>query len=143
MRNPKKQCGHLRCGATCRFGKKIVKRKPLPKPTRRLPKASKPISKRSKKMIIEDRKYLKKREKFLKEHPKCECGREDCNRDSQDVHHTQGHGEFYLVVRTWKAVARVCHIWIHDNHAEAEKLGLLVSRHAGKSQDRSRRTQQR
>lgn len=114
MKNSKKQCGHLRCGATCRFGKKVVKRKP--------------IRKVSKKREDQNAEYFRLREKFLKEHPKCECGRDGCRRKATEVHHTRGRGRYFLVVSTWLAVARVCHRWITDNEKAAKERGLSASR---------------
>lgn len=125
--NKKKQCGHLRCGKTCRFGpkkKKIysIKRTPIKKNKKyRIPKKS--LSRKEEEAV-----YLPLREQFLKDHPKCECGREGCFRDSQDVHHTKGRGKYYLDVSTWKALARVCHIWVDENTDEARKLGLILIR---------------
>lgn len=122
-----KECGHLRCGETCRFGKKkkkvyYLQRTPIKKnKAYRIPKRS--LTKKE-----EDAIYFPLRDKFLIEHPKCECGREGCFRDSTDVHHTKGRGKYYLDVSTWKALNRICHIWVNENTEEAIKLGLILIR---------------
>lgn len=127
MRNTKKQCGHLRCGATCRFGPKLkkkyaLKRSPLKKKFYRIPKVSE-------KRKTENEKYFKLRQVFLKEHPRCECGRPGCRRKSTEIHHSAGRsGSNFLDVSTWRAVARVCHRWAEENPEAAKLAGVSKNR---------------
>lgn len=86
------------------------------------------IKKRSDKLSAEDVLYFQKREVFLKKHTRCQCGRNGCNRLATDIHHKKGRGKYYLVVKYWLAVARVCHNWIGANHEEAKRLGLVLDR---------------
>lgn len=123
----KKQCGHLRCGETCRFEsrakkKYVLKRTPLKKKFYRIPKVSE-------KRKEENKIYFEQREIFLKEHPKCECGQPGCRRKATEVHHSAGRsGSNFLDVSTWKAVARVCHRFLEENPVEAKKLGSSKNR---------------
>lgn len=125
--NRKKQCGHLRCGSTCRFGPKKkkftpIKRTPIKKKFYRIPKVSK-------KREIENEEYFAKREVFLKEHTRCECGRLGCNRKATEVHHSAGRvGKNFLDISTWKAMSRPCHRWAELNPKEAKDAGVSARR---------------
>lgn len=72
------------------------------------------------------------RELFLQHHPYCQaCCRIDGVADvlglpSTDVHHMKSRAGLLLFdVRHWLAVCRKCHTFIHQNPAEAKKLGLI------------------
>jgi len=41
------------------------------------------------------------------------------------VHHIKGRGPYLLDTTTWITLCMNCHRWVHDNHNEAKKLGLL------------------
>lgn len=80
-----------------------------------------PMSARRKK---EARQYSKLRAEFLATHPTCQ--RPGCDHASTDVHHKNGRGKNYLRTETWLATCAGCHDWIHQNMAEARKLGLIA-----------------
>ncbi len=67
--------------------------------------------------------YTKKRKVFLRLRTMCElCG----TRASQDVHHRRGrYGSAFLDEKTWMALCRLCHDWIHQHPKEARELGLF------------------
>lgn len=67
--------------------------------------------------------------KFKLNHPKCEARvNEYCTGKTDDIHHSRGHGKYFLDETTFIAVCRSCHIWIGNNHKEAEAKGLIFSR---------------
>ena len=50
------------------------------------------------------------------------------NKKAVDIHHKRGrHGKNYLDVKTWMAVSRSGHQWIHENDAEARVKGWLLT----------------
>lgn len=134
----KKECGHLRCGATCRLGKKpkkvyFLKRTPIKKKPYKLKRTR--VKRVSDKRKEQNKIYSERREIFLKAHQNCECGRPECIdeitkqvRKSEDVHHKKGRGKYFLDESTWLAVARVCHQWIETHPLESKELGLSGSR---------------
>lgn len=137
-KNKKKQCGHLRCGATCRFGDKVkkhyfLKRSPIKKKPQGLKRTRvKSISDKRRK---QNKIYSERRVIFLNDNPKCQCGRPECIdevtkqvRNAEDVHHKKGRGKYFLDESTWLPVARVCHTWIETHPVEAKELGLSESR---------------
>ena len=94
-----------------------------------------PLRRVSKKRAKESRIYSAKRRAFLEAHPICGCGVQRhlfgelfvCQRRAVDVHHTKGRtGGNYLDEKTWLAVCRPHHIWIHNNPSKARKMGLLT-----------------
>ena len=96
---------------------------PDPKPEKRekkKPTRIKPVSdKRSKESKI----YSTLREVFLKD-KFCPITGEIAT----EVHHTysgKDRDKYYLDVKTWIAVSRTGHTWIHDNSKEARELGFL------------------
>lgn len=97
-----------------------LKRKPDGrKPRKRIPRVS---DKRRLQSVI----YRKRRKEFLVEHRLCQTGLCKQTR-SVDVHHRAGRsGSNYLNRKTWVAVCRSCHVWIHSNPSVARELGLLV-----------------
>lgn len=83
----------------------------------------------SEKRILQNEQYKERSKIFLKERPNCECGRDGCNRKSVEVHHTKGRvGKNFLDESTWKALARVCHVWAEKNPVEAKQIGLSQNR---------------
>lgn len=67
--------------------------------------------------------YHAMRAAFLHARPYCQFLR--CFRKSRDVHHKRGRGKYYLDERTWMAICRWHHDWIHDNMRAAESLGYV------------------
>lgn len=71
--------------------------------------------------------YREIRNMFLRENDICTlCWRNSIKVTSAEVHHMRGRAGLILFdVRWFLPVCSVCHRWIHDNPAEATKLGLL------------------
>lgn len=66
---------------------------------------------------------------YKKRNPECKAKvSPNCTKDTADIHHTRGHGKYFLDETTFLPVCRSCHIWIGDNHKEAEAKGLVFSR---------------
>ena len=96
------------------------KQPPAPK------KGRKRLAPRSKKRAIQNKEYLRLRKEFLGAHPYCETWRgTECCLRSTDIHHVHGRGKNLCNVKTWLAVCRPCHNWIHARGKEARALGLL------------------
>jgi hypothetical protein len=91
-------------------------------------KKTKPIPKFSKKTRIKIGEYSTLRKDFLEAHPLCMAKLEECTRIATDIHHKQGRGKFFLVIKTWLGVCRNCHHWIENHPKEAKELGLSDSR---------------
>lgn len=135
MINQKKQCGHLRCGSTCRFGPKKkkftpIKRTPIKKRFYRIPKVSK-------KREAANEKYFPEREVFLKQGDGlCElkvpgvCVNEKYpNQAASCVHHPEGRiGDNLLNFEKCMRSCHPCNNWVEANDAEARKMGLKRSR---------------
>lgn len=99
-----------------------LKRTAIKKKFYRLPKVSEKQKKQNK--IYSERRLV-----FLAANPKCQCGREGCNRKAVEIHHAKGRvGANFLDEKTWRAVARVCHRWAEMNPNEAKKAGLSENR---------------
>lgn len=98
--------------------------RPDPKPVKReKPKKPSRIRPMSKKREAESKVYSTLRDVFLKD-KKCPITGEPAT----DVHHTysgKDRAAHYLDVKTWIAVSRNGHDWIHANPAQARKLGYL------------------
>ena len=83
----------------------------------------------SEKRAAQNEQYKIRRLVFLAANPKCQCGREGCNRKAVEIHHAKGRvGANFLDEKTWRAVARVCHRWAEMNPNEAKKAGLSENR---------------
>ncbi len=98
---------------------------PQPKPVKVEKKKPAPIKKLSDKRANENKEYLTLRKVFLESHPICQI-----NQDGKavDVHHTysgKDRAKHFLDVKTWLAVCRDCHNWIHNNPIDARELGYL------------------
>lgn len=123
--NKKKQCGHLRCGEVCRFGKKPSKRYSI----KRTPIKKKfyKINKNSEKRKQENKEYSNERVKWLAENPYCELKVPGvCKVYATEAHHPAGRVGH---LRDWKIMKRACfkcHRWVHDNHEEALEMGLIT-----------------
>lgn len=130
-----------------------MKRSPL---TRKTPLKAKPSLKRSRLNPVSDkrkvinREYLKRRAEYLTAHPYCQAtirviglneaeiisahgnyinalGNVDRIPLATDIHHTAGRiGENLLNQKTWLAVSRNVHRWIHDHPSKARQIGLLA-----------------
>lgn len=100
----------------------------LPAYKKRLPKLKPP--KRTLKPMSHSQKqrlacYATQRRRYLKRHPMCAiCSK----RKATDVHHRLGRGRYLLDERTWLALCRMDHQWIHDHPKLAFAKGWLVSR---------------
>lgn len=89
----------------------------------------KKISKVSDKQKELNAEYKILADEYKRTHPNCEAKINGyCTGATEDVHHSRGHGKYFLDVTTFIAVCRSCHIWIGDNHKEAEAKGLVFSR---------------
>jgi hypothetical protein len=123
---PIKECKHPTCGETCRREKKpkkvyVLKRTPLVKKPYK-------INRRSEKRAEQEKEYSKERIRFLKDHPVCEFN-ESCQRESTDVHHTEGRiGDLLTDFSKCKALCRGHHVWVELHPVEAKEMGLSKSR---------------
>lgn len=81
------------------------------------------LNKVSKKRRVQWKTYSEKRIDFLADHPTCQ----NCLRKkSVDIHHKEGRiGTAYLDEKTWAALCRFCHDWIHQHPREAREQGWL------------------
>lgn len=75
--------------------------------------------------------YLRQRMLFLRAHPVCQVSRHipglNPRARSRDIHHTAGrYGGNYLNEKTWLAVCREAHDWIHANPKAARAKGWLI-----------------
>jgi len=98
---------------------------PDPKPVKSEKKKRTPIKKVSAKRDKENKAYLTLRKVFLENHKTCQVNQDG---RSVEVHHTysgKDRDKHFLDVKTWLAVCRGCHNWIHKNPLEARKLGYL------------------
>lgn len=70
------------------------------------------------------------REKFLLDHPMCHARIDArCKLKSSEIHHKKGRvGEYFLDTRFWLPSCSPCHKWITEHPAEAEAIGLSLSR---------------
>lgn len=89
----------------------------------------KAITPKSQKRIKQDKIYTAKRIIFMLEHPLCQVNIPGlCTSISTDIHHTYSganRSQFYLDEKTFLAVCRSCHSWIHNESIYARKLGYL------------------
>lgn len=82
-----------------------------------------PLRKVSKKRAKEMKTYSALRKHFLSDHPTCAVFP---YRRSKDVHHMAKRGINYLNTKTWLAVSREGHEFIHKNPSKARAEGWLV-----------------
>lgn len=97
--------------------------RPDPKPEKQEKKKKTRIKPRSDKRVKEDKVYSTLREVFLKD-KFCPITGEPAT----EVHHTysgKDRAKYYLDIKTWLAVSRTGHEWIHKYPAAARKLGYL------------------
>lgn len=97
--------------------------RPQPKPPPTPKKAPKRIKPKSEKRSREDTVYHTLREVFLKDNV-CPITGDAAT----EVHHTysgKDRATHYLNVKTWIAVSRDGHNWIHDNPKKSRELGYL------------------
>ena len=95
-----------------------------PKPQPKVKAAPKPLKKASKKRSKESKEYTTLRKVFLNGKI-CQVNQDG---PATEVHHTysgKDRAAHYLDVKTWLAVCRECHKWIHSHPAEARQLGYL------------------
>jgi hypothetical protein len=92
------------------------------------PKKQTTIRPKSKKREQLDKVYSQLRRVFLLKHPKCQAALPGCQHDACDIHHKKGRGKWYLVISTWMAVCRKCHMWIETHPIEATDLGFRDSK---------------
>ena len=67
--------------------------------------------------------YLALREVYIRKHSLCEAALPGCTRNTQDIHHKKGRGEYLNDTSTWLPVCRTCHTWIELHPEEAITLG--------------------
>ena len=89
----------------------------------------KPIAPRSQKRLFQERLYSLRRKVFIENHPMCEAHIVGvCTGVSSECHHTysgKDRSQFFTDEKTWIAICRNCHNWIHSNSKQARELGLL------------------
>lgn len=90
------------------------------------PKPRSKIKPKSKKQEKLDVVYSQLRRVFLEKNPNCQASLPGCTRKATEVHHKDGRQKNYLVIETWCASCRNCHVYIHNNPEEARELGLLI-----------------
>ena len=90
---------------------------------------AKPIPPRSQKRSKEERLYVAKRIIFIQEHPMCEAHISGiCTEYATEVHHKHSgkdREQSFIDEKTWMAICRNCHNWIHNNSRDARELGFL------------------
>lgn len=91
-------------------------------------KSKTPLSKKSSKQEKLDSLYSVLRESHLKANPFCKAGLPGCQRNSTDIHHMVGRGEFMLDETTFLSVCRICHGQIEENPKMAKAMGFSKSR---------------
>ena len=91
-------------------------------------KKVKPIRVKSTKMQKLDTRYTKLRRVFLNKHPMCQAALPNCSKQSTDIHHKKGRGQYHNDTTTWLSVCRNCHTWIEENPKEAIELGFSMPR---------------
>lgn len=85
-----------------------------------------PLRRQSKKRADESKIYSERRKVFLEAHPECECTWSACFAKSVDVHHKRLRtGQNFLNEKTWMALCRAHHNYIHNNAKHARMLELL------------------
>lgn len=124
MKNKKKQCGHLRCGETCRFGpkeKKIyrLKRTPIKKKKGyRMPKISE-------KRKAQNAVYKPVSEEMRKNFPMCAIKSPVCTKFTEGVHHTEGRvGSDFLDESKMIPSCNACNRFVEDNSKWAKENGF-------------------
>lgn len=90
----------------------------------RLRANSNPIEKKSDKRIDEDKIYYAVRAVFLNDNKLCVANLVGCQRRATEVHHTKGHGIYYLDVETWIPLCENCHRWL-ESHPNAAKALIM------------------
>lgn len=109
--------GHLVSGDYCKLCNEVFKEKKAPVTG---------IKKTSDKMDKTLALYNVVRKKFLQAHTQCAVFP---NMRSVEIHHIAGKvGSLYLDSNNFLPVSRMGHNWIHENEAEATKLGFTISR---------------
>lgn len=79
-----------------------------------------PVSARLKKRSIE---YSRVRREYLEEkNGRCEI----CGGEATDIHHKSGRGKNLCEKRTFMAVCRQCHTYLHQNVKWATEKGYIV-----------------
>jgi hypothetical protein len=84
------------------------------------------LNPKSSKRKKEEKIYLKEAKLFLLINPVCQCAVWGCQHPSEQVHHKAKRGKHFLNINTWMAVCAMHHRFIHDNPAEAKKIGYLL-----------------
>lgn len=79
----------------------------------------------SKKKTKELAEYRKVRDQFFKENPVCQYP--GCNSREIDLHHKKSRAYHLSDVTVFMSVCRLHHNWIHENDAEARRMGFLLS----------------
>ena len=82
-----------------------------------------PLRKVSKKHRVALEFYFAKRKNFLALNPQCQIA--GCTAASQDIHHKAKRGKNLNEEKTWLAVCRYHHDFIHSHPSASRKAGLL------------------
>jgi len=91
-------------------------------------KKVKPLKVKSAKMKKLDTLYTKLRGVYMRKYPMCQASLPNCSKQSTDVHHMKGRGEYHNDTTTWLSVCRSCHTWIEEHPKEAIELELSHKR---------------
>jgi hypothetical protein len=90
------------------------------------------IKKTSEKKKKQDDEYSKLRKLYLDTHSFCEAKLPGvCTGVATDIHHLysgKDRNKYYLDDKTWKAICRNCHIFIHDKLSTEEAIELNLKK---------------
>lgn len=89
--------------------------------------AIKPVSDKQKVRLA---RYRVVRDEYMKKNAVCEAQIANvCTYKATDLHHKKSRiGDLLWDVTYFSALCSNCHIWVHENDAEARELGFLLSR---------------
>ncbi len=117
--------GHPALWTTTPSGAAAIRLAARRKQRQRAPNVRRRIAAATPQMQARRRRYLKQRDAWLSlpENKLCGC----CKvRKASECHHSRGRrGDLLLAERFWIAVCSDCHQWIHNNMAEARRMGML------------------
>ncbi len=86
------------------------------------------LKSRSKKRASEEKIYSKLRKEYLERNPMCEAFLFGCQGTATEIHHkAKRYGKLLNMVEHWCATCSFCHRHLHDNPAEAKRMGLMYS----------------
>lgn len=100
----------------------MIRRTPLKRSQKPLKRTS--LRKVSNRHAKELRFYRIVRDGYMAQHPNCEMP--GCEAEANDLHHKAGRGPNLSNTKTFMAVCRPHHEWIHSHALAARTLGVLV-----------------